>query len=67
MKKIKRMLIGSLLVFTLCILTACGKSNNAADEVPDNKNQEKSLFLLPAWMWDRGMELCCELLRISAF
>ena len=34
MKKMKRMLIGTLLVFTLCMLTACGNdNNNAADEV----------------------------------
>ena len=37
MKKMKRMLIGTLLVFTLCMLTACGNdNNNAADEVQNN-------------------------------
>ena len=35
MKKIKSILISTLLVFTLCMLTACGKDNNAADEVPN--------------------------------
>ena len=39
MKKMKRVLIGTLLVFTLCMLTACGNdNNNAADEVPNNTN-----------------------------
>ena len=38
MKKMKRMLIGTLLVFTLCMLTACGNNNNAADEVPNTAN-----------------------------
>ena len=41
MKKMKRMLIGTLLVFTLCMLTACGNdNNNAADEVPNNGNKD---------------------------
>ena len=34
MKKMKRVLISVLLVFTLCMFTACGQNNNAADEVP---------------------------------
>ena len=38
MKKTKRMLISALLVFTLCMLTACGNNNNAADEVPNTAN-----------------------------
>lgn len=39
MKKMKRVLIGTLLVFSLCMLTACGNdNNNAADEVPNNTN-----------------------------
>ena len=33
MKKMKRMLIGTLLVFTLCMLTACGNDNNNAADV----------------------------------
>ena len=41
MKKMKRMLIGTLLVFTLCMLTACGNdNNNAADEVQNNGNED---------------------------
>ena len=41
MKKMKRMLIGTLLVFTLCMLTACGNdNNNAADEVQNNANED---------------------------
>ena len=40
MKKMKRVLIGALLVFTLCMLTACGNDNNAADEVPNNTNED---------------------------
>ena len=41
MKKTKRMLISALLVFTLCMLTACGNdNNNAADEVQNNANED---------------------------
>ena len=41
MKKMKRMLIGTLLVFTLCMFTACGNdNNNAADEVQNNANED---------------------------
>ena len=35
MKKTNRILVSFLLVFTLCMLTACGNNNNAADEVPN--------------------------------
>ena len=40
MKKTKRMLKSALLVFTLCMLTACGNdNNNAADEVQTKANE----------------------------
>ena len=30
MKKMKKLLISALLVFTLCLFTACGNADNAA-------------------------------------
>lgn len=62
MKKMKRMLIGTLLVFTLCMLTACGNdNNNAADEVQNNANEDAmirttwrmELQRWKTWMWTR--------------
>lgn len=40
MKKMKKLLISALLVFTLCLFTACGNADNAADEVPQNTANE---------------------------
>ena len=43
MKKMKKLLISALLVFTLCLFTACGNADNAADEVPPNTANEDNV------------------------
>ena len=43
MKKMKKLLISALLVFTLCLFTACGNADNAADEVSPNTANEDNV------------------------
>ena len=36
-KKVKKILVSAALIVTLCMFTACGNTNNAADEADTNE------------------------------